>query len=365
MYVLFDIGSASGTHSVYRSDSLLVDVVTSVAATVLVTDSRFADDLAASGLPIIALDAEEDHKTLDCVAQVITTCRANGLTRDGRIAAVGGGIIQDVSCFAASVFMRGVDWVYVPTTLLSMVDSCIGGKSSINVSQYKNIAGTFHPPKMIIIAPGLVNSLPPEHVAAGYCEAAKICFAKGEAEFNRYLELHRSGRAALGDLIELSLRSKKWFIEVDEFDRAERQLLNFGHSFGHALESATGYELIHGVAVGVGMLAALRTSAGLWQSRTPPHAVEELRRHVLELLAPLRGIAEVLGAVDEERFFKYFNSDKKHSAASYNLILVDESGRLVRQQLGREPREARLIWSGFESARQELSAYARRRAVDA
>ena len=142
--------------------------------------------------------------------------------------------------------MRGIAWSYMPTTVLAMVDSCVGGKSSINVGPYKNLVGTFHPPKQIDIDPLLATTLASEQIAAGLIEAAKICFCRGPASFAEYLGQEPGvgmGTQALEHVILTSLLAKKHFIEIDEFDKKERLLLNFGHTFGHAIEGA--FLLLH------------------------------------------------------------------------------------------------------------------------
>ena len=177
------------------------------------------------------------------------------LTRGGSVIALGGGIVQDLGTMAASVYMRGVRWAYAPTTLMSMADSCIGGKSSLNVSGVKNLAGNIYPPASVVVDPDFITSLEVEDVAAGLGEAVKIAFCAGPEVFASFLR-HYEDRAHWEPLIEGVLTAKKWFIEIDEFDHAERRLLNFGHTFGHALEAATDFSVNHGVAVIMGMLAA-------------------------------------------------------------------------------------------------------------
>lgn len=358
MRALFDVASASGSHTVYLTEGSIADTLGEVGGQVVIADARFEAEAATCGAPVIGVEAVEEEKTLTRVTDLIGQLRRGGLTRDGRITSLGGGIVQDVSCFAASVYMRGVEWTYVPTTLLAMVDSCIGGKSSINVGEFKNIAGTFHPPAAIVIAPRMTETLPPEHMAAGLCEAAKITFARGDAEFDRYLTLYdgldadRLGRIA--DIVEHSLRCKKWFIEVDEFDRAERLLLNFGHSFGHAIESATHYDLNHGVAVGVGMLAALRASEAIEPAVADLPDTQRLRAHVLELLAALPVVATALRGVTRDAFLGYFSSDKKHSSDRFRVIVVDGTGRLTRRELPRDTAGADVLWNAFDAARRDL-----------
>ena len=159
--------------------------------------------------------------------------------------------------------MRGIKWNYIPTTFLGMTDSCLGGKSSINVSKYKNLIGNFHPPYQIEIIPEFIKTLPKVELFAGLAESAKICFCRGDKFFNVYLslsnyflkkDLHNED---ICNLLYHTLKIKKWFIEKDEFDKAERKLLNYGHTWGHALETATNFSIPHGLAVAIGMMASI------------------------------------------------------------------------------------------------------------
>jgi len=357
MYELFRIASSSGSTPVMVSDESLTAIAERYQALPII-DVRFASTVDRGSARTITIAADEEQKALDNIPRILKACRDAGLTRDGRILAVGGGIIQDIASFVASIYMRGVKWDYIPTTLLAMADSCIGGKSSINVGPYKNLAGTFHPPASIVIAPSLVSTLSKSQVASGLCEASKICFAKNPESFAQYLSLYASFKsgntAALTKLIGLSLSCKKWFIEIDEFDRAERLLLNFGHSFGHALESATNYALEHGVSVGVGILAAI----ALGKTRNPElEAVSEvslLEQHILELLVPLPELRGQLDAVNKERFVHYFSSDKKHTPSNFRPILLTSAGRLERQLVPRGPDAESSIWNAFTLARHRL-----------
>ncbi len=357
MYELFKITSASGQTPVLVTADSLAEVAARYSGLAIV-DSRFAATLKGAASTVIPIVADEEHKGLDEIPAILKACRDAGLTREGRILAVGGGIIQDISSFVASIYMRGIAWDYIPTTLLAMADSCIGGKSSINVGPYKNLAGTFHPPTSIVIAPSLVSTLSTSQVVSGLCEASKICYAKGSDSFAEYLKLHAAYRAgdadALTKLISLSLACKKWFIEIDEFDRKERLLLNFAHSFGHAIESATKYDIEHGVAVGVGMLAALSYSQTFHPGLVQIAETRELKRHVLELLAQLPEIGEQLDRITQPDFTHYFANDKKHTTTNFRPVLLTSTGRLERVSIPRETQSEQAIWSAFRSAREQL-----------
>ena len=347
MRELFEISSSTGAHAVRLSDQSLSAIAEQSQCDIIIADDFFRSQLSELSKPVVYVTAQEPSKDLVNIAPIVEQLRRNGLTRNGAILAIGGGVIQDIACFVASVYMRGTRWIYVPTTLLGMVDSCIGGKSSINVGDFKNLVGTFYPPERIIIPPSVTATLPAEHIAAGRAEAAKICFAHGEVAFRRYLELDANFVPDAGPLIAHSLATKKWFIEVDEFDRGERLLLNFGHSFGHALESCTAYALPHGVAVGIGCLAAVDLSCAKEPGLSDHPLVHALRGQINSILSGQAGLEEALVAVDRQNFFQYWDSDKKHGPDHYRPILLNVDACLYRANIPRSEDSANAIWSAF------------------
>ena len=338
MPTCFDVTASTGAYAVeIATGSLDALLAQGDGDRVFVVDAFLRDRVAAAGIDPIVIAADESAKSLDRMADLIVSLRDRRATRGTTLVAVGGGVIQDAAAFAASVYMRGIEWAYVPTTLLSMTDSCIGGKSSINVGPYKNIVGTFHPPARVLVDPALADTLSAEQVAAGLCEAAKICLCRGPDTINAYVTLAPGVDATPGELervIELSLGAKKCFIEVDEFDRGERLLLNFGHTFGHALEAASGFAVSHGIAVGLGMLAAIEMAQA-----TEPHAlpseVVAFRQHVCDLVAAVDGLAETLAGVELDRVMAAFEADKKHGRDFYAVILPRPDGRIERRLLPR------------------------------
>ena len=350
---LFEIQSSSGRHPVRITDASVRDAVAACEGSLILADSFFRDQLDGLDRPIIFIEATEEAKEFQAVGPLIEECRKQGLARSGRIVALGGGVVQDIAGFVATVYMRGVNWTLLPTTLLAMVDSCIGGKSSINVGPFKNLVGTFYPPDEIIVPVAAVESLPLEHLAAGRCEAAKICFARGDDCFDEYVAL---GDGNVERMIELSLGAKKWFIEVDEFDQNERLLLNFGHSFGHALESCTSYGVTHGVAVGVGCLAAVDFSAKLHPGLSEHPRVEALSSDLLGTLGELPGLGDRLTQVERDDFFRYWQSDKKHNSREYKPILLDADAHLERAALPRDATSDDAIWQAFQAARALVAA---------
>ena len=313
---------------------------------VVICDAIFVDRFKDLACPVLSLPALETHKTLGEAARLVEAARAVGLTRKGRIVAVGGGIVQDVACFVASIFMRGIAWSYLPTTILGMVDSCIGGKSSINVGTYKNLAGTIHPPDFVLVDPDFAETLLLEHRAGGLCEAAKIAFARSPDAFARYLALRAEPSMtgpALADVVALSLQAKRWFIEIDEFDQKERLTLNFGHTFGHAIESASDFAINHGAAVGLGMLCALEFagSRGLVQ---PDGSLQRLRLHTLDLLQAVPGLRDHFSRLDMPGFETALLSDKKHTPDRLTLVLpVTAADGDLPLGLCRFPRDAGVL----------------------
>jgi len=344
MPVLFEVQSSLAGYRVESEPGALAAQAASMRDGVVIADDYFAGQLAASGVAAIGLPATEATKSLDALGDIIVRMRKAGANRGTHLWAVGGGAIQDVAAFVASIYMRGISWTYLPTTLLGMVDSCIGGKSSINVGQYKNIVGSFHTPTRVLIDATLTQTLSAEQRIAGLAEAAKICYCRGADVFAEYLDKAPSCKASTREfesIIALSLGAKKWFVETDEFDRAERLLLNLGHTFGHALEGASGYRISHGVAVGVGILCAFSLSAEL-SAQAPGGAAPALERHVRELLGGMGTLPGILKAIDVDDTFERLTADKKHEAANYRFVTFDATGRvqLIRLSKNNETRAA-------------------------
>lgn len=300
----------------------------------------------------IAIHAVEESKSLDTVAYVVEQLRLLGANRNSHLIAVGGGIIQDIATFTASIYMRGITWTYYPTTLLGMVDSCVGGKSSINVGQFKNIAGNFYPPERILIDTHFCRTLQHQELIAGLCEAVKICFAQRGEHFTDFLEMtDKNGlvnEVNLSKVIELSLLTKKEFIEEDEFDTGIRLLLNFGHTFGHAIEAAGNFSITHGVAVGLGMQIANHLSGALHTELNSLNRVKQLDAYLLKLLAGIPTLSKVLGEMSTDVFLEKFESDKKHTANEFVVIIPDVEGYLYRHFVTKSKEFESLLVTSFE-----------------
>jgi 3-dehydroquinate synthase len=351
MSATFKIQSSAGAYEVH------IDVAHPVGQsdqTFYLADLKFCQAWS-NAVPAKALKIEalEDHKTLESCQQIIEAMRVAGMTREAHLVAFGGGIIQDLATLCASLYMRGIEWTYYPTTLLGMVDSCVGGKSSINVGAYKNIAGNYYPPKKIIINVDFCKTLPLTEQIAGLCEAAKICFAAKNSHFNLFIENFFSSQLPLSSdqleqLVELSLLTKKSFIEEDEFDRGPRLLLNFGHTFGHAIEAASHFSITHGVAVGFGMLAEIHLGMLRRAETSVPKRALQLTEYIQSLFARIPEMVHQIAHIDSLAAFHAFQSDKKHSHDDYRLIAVDPNGFLERISIPRNGQSDAMIMNTFE-----------------
>lgn len=204
----------------------------------------------------IVIEATEGNKSLEKIIPLFERLVQNKVRRTHILVAIGGGIIQDITCFIASTLLRGLAWRFAPTTLLSQGDSCIGSKSSINLGATKNILGTFNPPQEIFVDTGFLDTLEHKEIQSGVGEIIKVHAIDGPASFDRLAaDFDRlfTDRAALLKYIHSALLIKQRFIEEDELDQGIRNIFNYGHSFGHAIESATEYAVPHGIAVTMGM----------------------------------------------------------------------------------------------------------------
>ena len=353
MSVSFNIQSSIKSYKVDIREGLLTKPLFETSNNLIIIDKHVLDLyplLQAKNL--IAIPALESSKTLETASYVIEQLRLKGAHRESHLIAIGGGIIQDVVTLVASLYMRGISWSYYPTTLLGMVDSCIGGKSSINVGQYKNIAGNFYPPQVITIDPHFCNTLEPNEVIAGMCEAVKICFADRKKAFDEFLQLAKIdgviSDSHLAKIIELSLRSKKIFIEEDEFDEGIRLHLNFGHTFGHAIEAAGNFSITHGVAVGIGMQFAIDIANRLSISNQASSRTQSLKNYLTSLLKNVPQLGNHLNAINVDQLFDKFKSDKKHTDKYFVMILPDKDGLLTKVSVNKEPSFKVLFQESFK-----------------
>ena len=274
----------------------------------------------------VILPDGEAHKTLDSAVRVFDALAAMPANRDATVIALGGGVIGDIAGFAAACWMRGIACVQVPTTLLAMVDSSVGGKTGVNLPQGKNLIGAFHQPRAVVIDTDTLATLPARELRAGFAEVVKYG-AIGDATFFAWLEAHAEAllardAALLAQAIATSCRHKAAIVARDETEQGERALLNFGHTFGHALETCAGYgTLRHGEAVAIGMCLAARLSAAL--GRAPAADAERLAALLRRFGLP----TEPPAGIAADALLSTMRIDKKNRAGRLRLILWRGVGR--------------------------------------
>ena len=279
----------------------------------------------------------EGSKTLDNFAAVTTALADARMRRDATLFALGGGVIGDLAGFAAACWMRGIDCVQLPTTLLAMVDSSVGGKTAVDLPQGKNLVGAFHPPRAVIADTAVLRTLPARELRAGLAEVVKYG-ALGDADFLDWLDANADALlamddAALAEAIARSCAHKAAIVARDPFEHGERALLNLGHTFGHAIETEQGYGgLNHGEAVAVGMVLAARLSEAL--GLAPDADTQRLRALLQRLHLPV----DVPPSLDAERLLAHMRLDKKAVAGGLRFIVWRGAGRA--EVLGDVPESA-------------------------
>ena len=274
----------------------------------------------------VTVPAGEDAKSFRELEALLHRLLDLGLDRSTALVAFGGGAVGDVAGFAAALFMRGIDLVQIPTTLMSQVDSAVGGKNAINTPHGKNLVGTFHQPRIVLVDVSVLESLPRRELLSGYGEVVKYGLIRGEAEFG-WLEEHAPGLLALdaGPLIEavrMGCETKAGVVVSDERDRGDRALVNLGHTFAHALEAEAGYgTLLHGEAVAAGLAAAAALSARL--GHCDPSVVERVRCHLRAVHLPDRTAALASDRLRDPRaLLSHMAHDKKTVAGRIHFVLL-------------------------------------------
>jgi 3-dehydroquinate synthase len=314
--------------------------------TAIVTDRTVAKhwlepterSLTEAGIPTSRVIVEEGEisKTYAGLEKVSEALIAAKIERNDLVIALGGGVVGDLAGFAAAILRRGVDFVQVPTSLLAQVDSSVGGKTGINSPQGKNLLGAFHQPVLVIADTSVLDTLSPRQFRAGYAEVAKYGVLGDEAFFS-WLEANHadifSGGAARERAIATSCRAKAAIVSRDERENGERALLNLGHTFGHALEAATGFSdrLFHGEGVSVGMVLAAEFSAKLGMISEADAA--RVERHLASVGLPthlqdIAGFAQE-GLADADALMALMAQDKKVKRGKLTFILLQAVGRAV------------------------------------
>jgi 3-dehydroquinate synthase len=289
--------------------------------------------LAAAGIDSAAhvLPAGEKTKSFVHLEALLDAMLDARLERRDRVIALGGGVIGDLTGFAASILRRGIDFIQVPTTLLSQVDSSVGGKTGINTRQGKNLVGTFHQPSLVLADTDVLNTLPRRELGAGYAEVLKYGLIRDVAFFD-WLEEHGAAvlagdQSARAHAIATSCRAKAEVVAADEFETGDRALLNLGHTFGHALEAETGFgdRLLHGEGVAIGMALAFELSARL--GLCDPQAPVLVRTHLRRLGLPSSPADIAAPRMNAKTLIAHMAQDKKVKDGRITFVLARGIGQ--------------------------------------
>jgi len=307
---------------------------------IVVTDANVARhhlaalqaSLSAAGIRhrAVVLDPGEHTKDFDHLSSLVDELIGGGISRDSLLVALGGGVIGDLAGFAAAIALRGIDFVQIPTTLLAQVDSSVGGKTGINTRHGKNLVGAFYQPRLVLADVGALETLPPREIAAGYAEIVKYGLIR-DAGFFHWLE--ELGGAVIGgdtgariEAVAQSCRAKAEVVAADEHEHGERALLNFGHTFGHAMEAETGFSgtLLHGEAISIGMMLAFDLSVQLGLCAAAD--AERLRAHLKALDLPADAGGRGFTA---EALIRHMHHDKKVRSGRVTFILAERIGHAI------------------------------------
>lgn len=292
---------------------------------------RVLAHLGAQQVQTVCIDDGEQHKTWSTAGQVLEHLAAIPASRDCTLVALGGGVIGDLGGFVAATWMRGIAFVQVPTTLLAMVDSSVGGKTAVNLPQGKNLAGAFWQPVRVLIDPTTLATLPGRQLRAGLAEVVKYA-ALGDPDFFSWLEAHAEALleldgAAIHHAIATSVRHKAAIVARDETELGDRALLNLGHTFGHAIEAAQHYRgVLHGEAVAIGMVLAARLSTHLGLAAAADG--QRLEALLVRLGLPVTVPAEL----EAGQLLALMRGDKKNVSGQIRLILWDGIGQARRPE---------------------------------
>ncbi len=260
-------------------------------------------------------DATEETKTMESVLNIIDILYKLKFNKKNKLLVIGGGITQDVSGFVAAIYKRGLKWIFMPTTLLSMTDSCIGGKVGVNRNS-KNMLALFCSPNKVIVSDYFINSLKKDDIISGVGEALKLSLIGGDVSYNFFKDNYNDNYINYINLIKMSTSVKKLVIELDELENNERKVLNYGHTFGHAIECATNYFIPHGIAVLYGMYII---NTLFYNKYT------ELNNYILNIIPDKFKKINISYDV----FLNALLNDKKNDGNKIGFILLDEIGKSI------------------------------------
>ena len=285
--------------------------------------------LASAGFQaeLITFPRGEESKKLQTIGTLASELARRGFDRSDALIALGGGVTGDITGFLASIYMRGIPFVQVPTTLLAQVDSSVGGKTGVDIPEGKNLVGTFYQPKAVYIDTDVLQTLPPDELRGGLAEVIKYGVIH-DADFFVFLDTNRDAVFAMNQdvitrLIARCCEIKAWVVEQDELEGGMRRILNYGHTIGHAVEAASNFQIIHGLAVGIGMCAAadLAVKTGC----LPRQDALEIRALIDSYGLPV----SVPDNLDREVIKKYLLTDKKTVGGRVFYVLPEAIGKVL------------------------------------
>jgi shikimate kinase / 3-dehydroquinate synthase len=290
---------------------------------VLITDENVfrSHQKKFGGWNTIVIKAGEAFKVQDTINSIIEQLIGFGADRKTFLVGIGGGVVTDITGYAAAVYMRGISFGFVPTSILAMVDASIGGKNGIDVGVYKNLMGTIRQPDFLLYDMALLKSLPKEEWVNGFAEIIKHAAIKDAALFRELeknkLSFYQKDKTAFSKLIRRNVVIKSTVVQKDEFEKGDRRLLNFGHTLGHAIENL--YELSHGRAISIGMVAASMISEELTDFKDTDRVITVLKKYGLPTLAEY----------DAKEVLNILRMDKKKERDAMNYVLLNKIGQGV------------------------------------
>lgn len=281
---------------------------------VVLVDKKVRELYGITHTKLIEVEAIEENKCMDTVLHVCEQLLEYDFDRGHTLVVIGGGILQDIGAYVAKTFKRGIDWIYIPTTLLSQCDSCIGGKTALNFKKYKNQLALFSAPTKVIVDVSFLDTLEQRDILSGYGEIVKLFLIGGEFYVNNF------DKFDINHLIFHSLSIKKSVVEKDEFELHERKSLNYGHSFGHAIESVTDYKISHGegVLLGIEIINRLFTNSPT----------------ISNLVKRFSDFSKLV-EIDVDKLMKSIQTDKKITNGIITFVVVTDVGKttFVKQEV--------------------------------
>ncbi len=273
-------------------------------------------------IPCIILPPGEERKNLETVSYLWRSFLENGLDRKSTVIALGGGVVCDLTGFAASTYMRGVDWIAIPTTLLAMVDAALGGKTGIDLPEGKNLVGSFHPPNLVLADPSLLLSLPERELRSGMAEVVKHGVISDPELFEMCSRDMDWVKQNLEEIVKRAMAVKIKIIEEDPYEKGLRAALNLGHTVGHAIELASGFELRHGEAIAIGMATESKYAERIGIAR------KGISDAICKVLSELGLPIEYPNNISREEIIRLMRVDKKRGAGSIRFALPVQIGRV-------------------------------------